>query len=345
MPLPIQHQALQEIRAAQERRVRRRTAAHHHVVAAAGAGMPAIDQKAIGAEPDLCRLLIEMHRGIDRFAPVRGRMNVDFDHAGIRRHLDHLDAGIERRRVALDMDLELHLFGGGLHRGDQFQIVFQLLHLRHEGAQDAVADFNRHRGTHAAGPDLLLLHLLVRRALGMRGVIDRQRLARLQGILLDHVGIVILRDMRQRGDRQPQPERRIARREKQIAAPQLPALAAPAGVGGVPALDRQHETARHIEPALEHPRHPGALFEIGQFRIAGRDVRRQAGFLLLPVFRILERRQDEFGGNAKSGGSGFGKALGLPDIGPARPFDLRDQIRILPDRHAILSPGYHLPCP
>ena len=229
MPLPVQHQALQEIGPAQERRILRRAAADHDVIAAAGAGVAAVDQEAVGAEPDLGGVLVETEGDVDGLAPVLRRLDVDLDHAGIGRHLDHLDAGIERRRIALDMDLHLHLLGGRFDRRDQFEVILQLLHRRHEGAQDAVADLDRHRGAHAAALELLLLHLLRRRRLGWRGgVIHRQRLARLHRILLDDVGIFFGRNMRQRGDRQPQPERGIARRQEQIAAAQFPALAPPA---------------------------------------------------------------------------------------------------------------------
>ena len=168
MPLPVQHQALQQIRTAQERRIRRRAAADHHMIAAAGAGVPAVDQEAVGAEPDFGGVFIKAEGDIDGFAPACRRLDVDFDHAGIGRHLDHFDAGIERRRIALDMHLHLHLFGGRLHRRDQFEVIFQLLHRRHEGAENAVADFDRHRGAHAAASELLLLHLLMRRGLGLR---------------------------------------------------------------------------------------------------------------------------------------------------------------------------------
>ena len=55
MPLPVQHQALQQIRPAQERRILRRAAADHDVIAAAGAGVAAVDQETVGAEPHLAR--------------------------------------------------------------------------------------------------------------------------------------------------------------------------------------------------------------------------------------------------------------------------------------------------
>ncbi len=198
MPLPVQNETLEQIGTAQERRIRRPAAADHDVVAATGAGVPAVDQEAVGAEPDLGCVFIEAEGDIDRLAPVLRRLDVDLDHAGIGRHLYHFNSWIEGRRIALDMDLHPHFFGGRLHRGDQFEIILELLHRRHEGAENAVADLDRHRGAHAAAPELLLLHLLMRRGLGRRGaVIDRQRLARLHRILLDDVGIFLGGNMRQ----------------------------------------------------------------------------------------------------------------------------------------------------
>ena len=288
MPLPVQHEALQQIRTAQERQIRRRGAADHHMIAAAGTGVPAVDEIFVGAEPNLGGVFVQAEGDVDGFAPARRRLDVDLDHAGIGRHLDHLDARIEWRRITLDMNLHPHFFGGRLYCGDQFQIILQSLHRRHERAQNAVADLDRHRGAHAARSELLFLYLLMRRTFGLSGlVIHRQRLARLQRILLDDVGKIFRRDMRQRGDRQPQPQRGIARRQEQIAAAQFPALALPASGIGIPALDRQNETLGNVEPLIEHPRHPRALFRIGQSGIAGIDIRRQAGFLLQPVAKGL----------------------------------------------------------
>ena len=70
MPLPVQHQALQQIRTAQERQVRRRAAADHDMIAAAGAGVAAVDQKTVGAEPDLRGVLVEAEGDVDGFAPA-----------------------------------------------------------------------------------------------------------------------------------------------------------------------------------------------------------------------------------------------------------------------------------
>src|SRR3954469_7013654 len=111
MALPVQNETLQEIGAAQERRILRRRAADHDMIAAAGAGVTAVDQKTVGAEPDLCSVFIQAKGDIDGLAPALRRLDVDLDDAGIWRHLDNLDARIVGRPVALDVNLELQFFG------------------------------------------------------------------------------------------------------------------------------------------------------------------------------------------------------------------------------------------
>ena len=112
------------------------------MIAAAGAGVPTVDQKAVGAEPDFCGIVIQAEGDIHRLAPALRRLDVDFDDAGIGRHLDHLDARIVGRPVALDMNLDLQFLGGRFERRDQFEIILELLHRRHERAQDAVTNLH-----------------------------------------------------------------------------------------------------------------------------------------------------------------------------------------------------------
>ena len=118
-------------------------------------------------------------------------------------------------------------------------------------------------------------------------------------------------------------------------------LGAPAQVGlglRVPALDRQHEALRRVQPLVEHLGHPRAFLGIGQFGIAGIDVVRQAGFLLQPVRGILERRNDKVERHAEALRGALGEFLGIADGGLARAFDARDQRIVLPDRHAVFPP-------
>ena len=51
----------------------------------------------------------------------------------------------------------------------------------------------------------------------------------------------------------------------------------------------------------------------GSLESAGIDIGRQAGFLLQPVIRVFERRQDEFGIDAEFLRGGFREALGILD--------------------------------
>ena len=53
MALPVQDQAAQQVRPAQERAVERGRAADHDMVAAAGAGVLAVDHELVGAEAGL----------------------------------------------------------------------------------------------------------------------------------------------------------------------------------------------------------------------------------------------------------------------------------------------------
>ena len=135
---------------AQERRVRRRRAAEHHMIAAAGADMPSVDHELVGAEPRLPRVLVERRGRLDRLPPAARRMDVDLDHAGIGRHLDHVEARIVRRRIAFDVNLRADLARGSFDGRDQRQIVFQPLDRRHEHAKDAVARLDRQRSADVA---------------------------------------------------------------------------------------------------------------------------------------------------------------------------------------------------
>ena len=150
-PLPVEHQALEQIGPPQERAVGRRHAAEHHVIAAAGAGVAAVDHELVGAEPREARLLVERGRGLDRFAPGRGRVDVDLDHARIGRHLDDADARIVRGRIALQTDRNAKLRGGRFGGGEKLEIVLEPLDRRHEHAQLAVARLDRERGANRNG--------------------------------------------------------------------------------------------------------------------------------------------------------------------------------------------------
>ena len=72
MALPIEHQAGEQIGAAQERRIRRRGAADDDVIAAARAGVAAVGEELVGPQPRQPRLLIKRRRCVDGL-PARSR--------------------------------------------------------------------------------------------------------------------------------------------------------------------------------------------------------------------------------------------------------------------------------
>ena len=148
MALPIEHEALEQIGPPQERAVGGVGAAEHDVIAAAGAGVAAVDHELVGAEARVMRVLVKAVGGLDRLAPGRGRVDVDFDDAGVGRHLDDVDARIVRRRIALDLDRQAKLGGGRFDRREQFEIILEPLDRRHEHAEPAVAQLDRQRRAH-----------------------------------------------------------------------------------------------------------------------------------------------------------------------------------------------------
>ena len=101
MVVPVEQQAGQQIGPAQERAVGRRGAAQHEVVAAAGAGVAAVDHELLGRQARFERRLVEELGVVHQLAPVVHGLDVGFDHAGVGRDLQHLQALVARRRVAL----------------------------------------------------------------------------------------------------------------------------------------------------------------------------------------------------------------------------------------------------
>ena len=93
----------EQIGPAQERAVGGVAPAEHDVVAAAGAGVAAVDHELVGAEAGESRFFVEAARDRHGLAPVRRRMDIDLDDAGIGRDLDDVEARIGRRRIAFDM--------------------------------------------------------------------------------------------------------------------------------------------------------------------------------------------------------------------------------------------------
>ena len=72
-----------------------------------------------------------------QFAPVAGRVDVDFDHAGVGRDLQHFQARVARWRVAFEHDGQAQCFGAGFDGSEQVEVVFEAFLRRHEDIQRA----------------------------------------------------------------------------------------------------------------------------------------------------------------------------------------------------------------
>jgi hypothetical protein len=76
-------------------------------------------------------------------------MDVHLDHAGSG-HADDVDARVVRRRIAFDLNGQIFLLRRRLDRGDQFQVILDLLDRRHEHTEPPVARLDRHGGANRA---------------------------------------------------------------------------------------------------------------------------------------------------------------------------------------------------
>ena len=135
--VPVKDQAGQQFGATQERAVGRRGAAQHKVVAAPCAGVAAIGHEFFSAQAGFKGGLVQKLGVVDQLAPVVRGMDIDFDHARVGGDLQHLEARIAWRRVALQHELHVQLLGGGFHRREQAQVILQAGQRRHEHVQHA----------------------------------------------------------------------------------------------------------------------------------------------------------------------------------------------------------------
>ena len=255
MALPVEHEAFEQIGAADEGRVRKAGPTQHDMVAAARADRAAIDHEFICREATFARGGIERLGDVHRLFPTGGRLDIDLDHARVRRDLHHHEARVGWRRIALNPHRYRSRLGHRFYVGDDFEIVLQRLDRRDEHREMIAARLDGERGAHRALDDFLLLaglldvlaagHTFV--ALGLwlglwRRAEIGQFAARLGRVARVNIGIVGGRHIGQRAQRQPIAQRAIARHREERAAPHLPYLAFPArGLGGrgIPPLDRQ----------------------------------------------------------------------------------------------------------
>jgi hypothetical protein len=111
MVLPVGNEAAQQIGPPQHGTVCGCGATQCDVVAAAGAGVAPVEHEFFGGEAGQPRGFVE-RRGIGgERVPVRRGVDIDFNHPRIGRDVEHVDARIGYRAVALDAHAEREAFG------------------------------------------------------------------------------------------------------------------------------------------------------------------------------------------------------------------------------------------
>ena len=115
------------------------------MISAAGAGVPAVEHELFRGQAAQVRFLVQRRRVLDQFIPACGRVEIHFNHAGIGRDFDHVDARIVRRGIPFDEHGHPQVGGRILDRRDQAKIILEVALRRHEHAQDAVARFRAQR--------------------------------------------------------------------------------------------------------------------------------------------------------------------------------------------------------
>ena len=155
-----------------------------------------------------------------------------------------------------------------------------------------------------------------------------------------HRGKLQRQQLDQRGERQAQADRRVARQQEQAVAFEDPALRTPAPtlLAGLARQDRHHETGRRVEAVLEHAHQPLALSRIGELVVLRIDA---DGKLLLgqhEMDRILIGRHRGSGRQPQLTAECRGKVLRIGN----RCRRLRrlgvDQVGIAPERLAVAAP-------
>ncbi len=82
MPLPIQHQAPQQVGSPDKRRLICICAPEDDVISAAGADVTAVQHELVCAEPAFARFFVKNCGRLDRLSPVGRRVDVDLNHSG-----------------------------------------------------------------------------------------------------------------------------------------------------------------------------------------------------------------------------------------------------------------------
>ncbi len=350
MVLPVGDQAFQQVGAAQERAVFRRRPAGDHVVAAAGARVAAVEHEFFRAQAAEARFLVEGFRALDHFAPAFGRLDVDFQHPRVRRHLDDVEARIVRRGVAFDMHGHAGFRRRVLDGGDQVQVILQGFRRRHEHANAAVTGLDGHGRADPAlgaghglfGNDLAAAARMFRSLqVGLaRGVRFGQFAAFVERVGGHDIGVIHGPDMGQGIQRQAVAHGGIAGDQHQAVRARRPGLAVPAPVAGprVPALHGQDIARGLRQPAREHLAQAVPLQRIVELGILQGHVFRQAAFLLHEMPGVLKGGDGRVGRHVQAFGDAAGEGLGGLDVGLVV-VDLPGEGGLVaPDRHPVAPP-------
>jgi hypothetical protein len=230
MPLPEEDQALEQVRAAQERAVSNVCTAEHQMIAAASPSMAAIYHELVGAEAGESGFLVERIGEIDRLAPAGSGMHVDFDDSWIGGHLEDVQTGIDRGRVTLDVNRDGEFSCARFDGGEQLEVILHPLDRRHENANRSVAHLDGECSAHrsfgtAGGGDRVRGRRFIAIGDGLSDQLGIGQVPLDQRIRRHNMGIVARREIGQRIERQTEADRRISRHEKQMAASGPPDLA------------------------------------------------------------------------------------------------------------------------
>src|SRR4051812_26057943 len=122
---PVPDKTPEQVRAPKKWTVRWRNSAKSQMITAACSRMPPVEHEFFRREPAQPGLFVELDRILDKFAPTRCRMNVDFDHARIGSDLDYAQSGIGWRLVPFNEDRYIQQRRRLFERGDQFDVIFR----------------------------------------------------------------------------------------------------------------------------------------------------------------------------------------------------------------------------
>ena len=322
MPLPIEQKALQHVGPAQERRVRRARSADHHVRAAAGAGVAPVDHEFVGPQPAGPRVRIDPGGDLHRLAPAPRRLHIDLDDAGVGGDLQHAQARVGGRGIALQAHRQA--VGGGLQLGHQFQVVLQPRHRRHEHIEEAVARLDAERGAHRrrlaprSRPDAA--HLGLRLQMQPREI--GQGTTVFVGVQRGDVRIILGRQLGQGVQWQAQAQRRVAGDRIEPPTPEPPLFAKPPLALGLAerAPQRQHIAQGLRQPALHDAPQPGPRGRVVESGVGQLDLGRQVGLGLHRRQRVLPRRQRQQRIDAQPRGQPLDQAVGVGHRRRGAPF-------------------------